>query len=45
MNNILFTIAVPTYNNEKIIKKAIESCLHQNTNIDYEIMQVLMVQS
>jgi len=40
MNDTLFTIAVPTYNNDKIIKKAIESCLNQNTDINYEIMVV-----
>ncbi len=40
MNNTLFTIAIPTYNNEKIINKAIESSLNQNTDINYEIMIV-----
>jgi glycosyltransferase involved in cell wall biosynthesis len=40
INNILITIAIPTYNNEKIIQKAISSCLNQETNETYEILIV-----
>lgn len=40
MNDILFTIAVPTYNNEKIIEGAIASCLNQDTDVHYEVMIV-----
>jgi glycosyltransferase involved in cell wall biosynthesis len=40
MHNTLFTIAIPTYNNANIIKKAIESALHQKTDINYEVMIV-----
>lgn len=40
MGDILFTIAVPTYNNENIIEGAIASCLNQDTNINYEVMIV-----
>ena len=38
MNNILFTIAIPTYNNEKIIRDAITSCINQDNSISYEIL-------
>jgi len=40
MTNLLFTIAIPVYNNEKTIQKTIASCLKQETNIDYEILIV-----
>ena len=40
MTNPLITIAVPVYNNEKTIKKTIDSCLNQDTNINYEILIV-----
>ncbi len=38
MNELLFTIAIPIYNNEKTIKKTIDSCLRQETDIEYEIL-------
>ena len=38
MTHLLITIAIPAYNNEKTIQKTIDSCLTQNTNIDYEIL-------
>jgi len=37
MSNPIITIAIPTYNNEKTLRATIESCLNQNTDIDYEI--------
>ncbi len=40
MTNPLITIAIPVYNNEKTIHKTIDSCLNQDTNIDYEILVV-----
>ncbi|HFU75185.1 MAG TPA: glycosyltransferase family 2 protein [Arcobacter sp.] len=40
MNELLFTIAIPTYNNEKTIKRAIDSALNQDTNVPYEILIV-----
>lgn len=40
INNILITIAIPTYNNEEIIQKAISSCLNQDTSETYEILIV-----
>jgi len=40
MSNPLITIAIPVYNNEKTIKKTIDSCLNQDTNINYEILIV-----
>lgn len=40
INNILITIAIPTYNNEATIQKVISSCLNQNTNENYEILIV-----
>ncbi len=39
-DNILITIAIPTYNNEATIQKAISSCLNQDTNETYEILIV-----
>lgn len=38
MDNPLITIAIPAYNNEKTIQTAIDSCLAQNTKINYEIL-------
>jgi len=38
MEKILFTIAIPTYNNDKTIERTIASCLNQDTDIDYEIL-------
>lgn len=35
---MLITIAIPTYNNEKTIAKAIKSALHQDYNEEYEIL-------
>ncbi len=40
MTDLLFTIAIPIYNNEKTIQKTIDSCLKQETYIDYEILLV-----
>ncbi|MBL0721696.1 MAG: glycosyltransferase family 2 protein [Sulfurovum sp.] len=40
MTNPLITIAIPVYNNEKTIKKTINSCLNQDTKIHYEILIV-----
>lgn len=40
MQNLLITIAIPAYNNERTIQKTIDSCLEQSTNIDYEILIV-----
>ncbi len=38
MNELLITIAIPTYNNAKTIEKTITSCLHQKTTVSYEIL-------
>ncbi len=38
MDDLLITIAIPAYNNEKTIKKTIDSCLNQKTSIKYEVM-------
>jgi len=38
MQDLLFTIAIPAYNNEKTIKKTIDSCLKQQTDIPYELL-------
>jgi len=40
MQDLLITIAIPAYNNEKTIKKTIDSCLGQDTDIEYEILIV-----
>jgi len=40
MIDLLFTIAIPIYNNEKTIEKTIDSCLKQETDIEYEILLV-----
>lgn len=40
MTNLLFTIAIPIYNNAETIQKTIDSCLKQETNINYEILLV-----
>ena len=40
MHNPLFTIAIPVYNNEKTIRKTIDSCLNQQTETPYEILIV-----
>ena len=40
MSNLLFTIAIPIYNNSKTIQKTIDSCIKQQTDIDYEILLV-----
>jgi glycosyltransferase involved in cell wall biosynthesis len=40
MDKLLFTIAIPAYNNEKSIQKTIDSCLNQKTDIPYEILIV-----
>lgn len=40
MNDIIITIAIPAYNNEKTIQKTIDSCLVQNTDVHYEVLIV-----
>lgn len=40
MKHPLITIAIPVYNNEKTIRKTIDSCLNQQTEIPYEILIV-----
>lgn len=40
MKHPLITIAIPVYNNEKTIRKTIDSCLIQHTEIPYEILIV-----
>ena len=40
MQNPLITIAIPVYNNEKTIRKTIDSCLKQKTDTHYEILIV-----
>lgn len=40
MNELLITIAVPTYNNESTISDAIASCLNQETEVAYEVLIV-----
>lgn len=40
MNDILFTIAIPTYNNDKTIEATISSCLNQDTDVAYEVLVV-----
>ncbi|PHS31230.1 MAG: hypothetical protein COA92_08495 [Sulfurovum sp.] len=38
MQDLLFTIAIPAYNNQKTIQKTIDSCLKQQTDIPYELL-------
>lgn len=40
MQESLITIAIPAYNNESSIRKTIDSCLNQKTDIQYEILIV-----
>jgi len=40
MHDLLITVAIPAYNNEKTIQKTIDSCLAQQTDIKYEILIV-----
>jgi len=40
MQNPLITVAIPVYNNEKTIRKTLDSCLKQDTDIHYEILVV-----
>ena len=40
MSNILVSIAIPVYNNEKTLKKTLDSVVNQKTNINYEIVIV-----
>jgi len=40
MKHPLITIAIPVYNNEKTIRKTIDSCLDQQTKTAYEILVV-----
>ncbi|GEM_PF-1350680 len=38
MSDLLFSITIPVYNNEKTIEKTINSCLKQKGDIPYEIL-------
>jgi glycosyltransferase involved in cell wall biosynthesis len=40
MSEILITVAIPTYNNEKTIGDTIVSCLNQETDVAYEVLVV-----
>lgn len=40
MDDLIITIAMPAYNNEKTIERAIDSCLAQETEIKYEVLIV-----
>jgi glycosyltransferase involved in cell wall biosynthesis len=40
MSNLLITVAIPVYNNEKTLKKALDSSINQKTDIEYEILIV-----
>jgi len=40
VDELLITIAIPTYNNETTIGNAITSCLNQETEIPYEVLVV-----
>lgn len=40
MSEILITIAIPTYNNEHTIEKALLSCINQETEANYEVLVV-----
>lgn len=40
MQDLLITIAIPAYNNEKTIQKTIDSCLAQDTDTNYELLIV-----
>ncbi len=40
MDKLLFTIAIPAYNNETSIRKTIDSCIAQETDVTYEILIV-----
>jgi len=40
MDELLITIAIPTYNNEATIGNTITSCLNQDTEIPYEVLVV-----
>lgn len=40
MTDLLITIAIPAYNNERTIQKTIDSCLEQETKINYELLIV-----
>ena len=40
MKELLFTIAIPVYNNDETMKKTIDSCIAQETEIAYEILIV-----
>ena len=40
MSNILITVAIPVYNNEKTLKKTLDSTINQKTDINYEILIV-----
>jgi glycosyltransferase involved in cell wall biosynthesis len=37
---LLFSICIPTYNNENSIRDTIVSCMNQNTSLEYEILIV-----
>ncbi len=40
MDELLITIAIPTYNNESTISDTIASCLNQKTEVPYEVVVV-----
>ena len=40
MRDLLITVAIPAYNNEKTIQRTIDSCLIQQTDIKYEVLIV-----
>ena len=40
MQTPLITVAIPVYNNEKTIRKTLDSCLGQDTDIPYEVLVV-----
>jgi len=37
---MMFTIAIPTYNNCDVIRSAVESCISQDFTMDYEVLVV-----
>jgi glycosyltransferase involved in cell wall biosynthesis len=37
---MIFTIAIPTYNNCNVIRSAVESCINQDFKLDYEVLVV-----
>ncbi|MEL7585545.1 MAG: glycosyltransferase family 2 protein [Prolixibacteraceae bacterium] len=37
---MVFTIAIPTYNNDYVLRAAVESCINQDFGLDYEVLVV-----